>query len=187
MQQERTLIAKAIVMGMVAFVVGLAAAIVTVPLCRSILLSNGIQVLPVTLFTELRVIFGTGALLAVVAVFSLALGALFRSRVVAVTVSIVAVVVPYILANLLPFDMSQWLLRLTPAAGFAIQQSMHKYQQVIGAYVPQNGYYPLTPWAGFAVLCGYTALTIGLAVIMMHRRNATACEVEEAGQCTRHQ
>lgn len=168
-RQERVLAAKAIVMGTVTFVAVLAAAIVTVSLCTPILLSNGIHVLPVTLFTELRVILGTAALLAVVAIFSLALAALFRRRVVAVIASITAVVLPYILANVLPLGVSRWLLKLTPAAGFAIQQSLTEYPQVIGAYVPQMGYYPLTPWTGFAVLCGYTALAFGLAVFMLQR------------------
>nr|WP_223285262.1 hypothetical protein [Paenibacillus sp. PL91] len=168
-RQERVLAAKAIVMGTVTFVAGLAAAIVAVSLCTPILLSNGIHVLPVTLFTELRVILGTAAFLAVVAIFSLALAALFRRRVVAVIASITAVVLPYILANVLHLGVSRWLLKLTPAAGFAIQQSLTEYPQVIGAYVPQMGYYPLTPWTGFAVLCGYTALAFGLAVFMLQR------------------
>jgi hypothetical protein len=168
-QQKRVLVAKAIVMGTVTFVVGLAAAIVTVSLCKPILLSNGIQILPVTLFTELRVILGTATLLAVVAIFSLALASLFQHRIVAVIASIAAVVLPYILANVLPLGASQWLLKLTPAAGFAIQQSMKEYPHVIGAYVPLMGYYPLTPWAGFAVLCGYTVLAFSLAVFMLQR------------------
>jgi ABC-type transport system involved in multi-copper enzyme maturation permease subunit len=64
------------------------------------------------------------------------------------------------------------LLRLTPAAGFAIQQSIPAYPQVIGLYTPQAGYYPLAPWVGFAVLCGYTALALGLAVFRLPRRDA---------------
>ena len=63
----------------------------------------------------------------------------------------------------------EWL-RLTPAAGFAIQQSIPKYPQVIGLYVPLASFYPLEPWAGFAVLCGYTALALGLAIFLLRRR-----------------
>jgi ABC-type transport system involved in multi-copper enzyme maturation permease subunit len=43
---------------------------------------------------------------------------------------------------------------------------------VIGLYTPQAGYYPLAPWAGFAVLCGYTALALGLAAFLLRRRDA---------------
>ena len=57
-----------------------------------------------------------------------------RRRIAAVTAGIVLTVVPFLLAvvNLAPEAWSQWLLRLTPAAGFAIQQSIPQYSQVIG-------------------------------------------------------
>ncbi len=91
--------------------------------------------------------------------------ALFRRSVTAVVASIALVVLPMILtfANVLTLDVSQWLLRLTPAAGFAVQHSIPEYPHVIGAYFPKFGYYPLAPWAGFAALCGYTAIALGLA------------------------
>jgi ABC-type transport system involved in multi-copper enzyme maturation permease subunit len=189
-RRDRVLAAKAIVIGTVSFVAGLAAAIVVIPISRQILLSNGVHILPVTLFTELRVIFGTAALLAVTAIFALALAALFRRSVVAVTTSIAVIVLSYILANFLPLGVSQWLLRLTPAAGFAIQQSIPEYPQVIGLYVPQAGYYPLAPWAGFAVLCGYTALALGLAVFRLQtgtQQAETGCEMNDAAYRSRHQ
>jgi len=31
---------------------------------------------------------------------------------------------------------------------------------------------PAVPWAGFGVLCGYTALALGLAVVVLSRRDA---------------
>ncbi len=49
----------------------------------------------------------------------------------------------------------------TLTAAFAVQQPYPAYPQVAMQYTPQNGYYPLAPWAGFAVLCGWTALTLG--------------------------
>jgi ABC-type transport system involved in multi-copper enzyme maturation permease subunit len=33
-------------------------------------------------------------------------------------------------------------------------------------------FYPLEPWAGFAVLCAYTALALGLATFLLRRRDA---------------
>ncbi|GGD88514.1 hypothetical protein [Paenibacillus nasutitermitis] len=171
--QVRVLVAKAVVTGTVTFIAGLAAAIVTVLLCKPVLLSNGIQTLPVTLLTELRVIVGTAALLAAAAVFALALVVLFRRRVPAVIVSFSLVVLPLILTftNVITVDLSQWLLRLTPAAGFAIQQSIPEYLHVIGPYIPNSGYYPLAPWVGLAVLCGYSALALGLAIFKLHGRD----------------
>ncbi len=35
-----------------------------------------------------------------------------------------------------------------------------------------SGYYPLVPWAGFAVLCGYAAVALGLAACLLRRRDA---------------
>ena len=35
-----------------------------------------------------------------------------------------------------------------------------------------RGYYPLEPWAGFAVLCGSTALAMAPAAVLLRRRDA---------------
>ena len=40
------------------------------------------------------------------------------------------------------------------------------------AYTPANGYFPLAPWAGFAVLCAYVALALGVAALLLRRRDA---------------
>jgi hypothetical protein len=177
----RVLAAKAIVIGAVTFVAGLAAAIVVVPLGVHILRSNGNDLLPVTLLTKLRVVVGTAALLALIAILALALGAILRRRLAAVAAALAVIVVPYLVAIVLVLPVgesqweprltaSRWLLQLTPAAGFAIQQSIPEYAHVYGPYTVGFGYYPLTPWAGFAVLCGYTALALGLAGFLLRRR-----------------
>jgi ABC-type transport system involved in multi-copper enzyme maturation permease subunit len=173
-RRARVLAAKAMVAGTVTFIVGLAAADVAVPIGTHILRANGNYVLPVTPLTELRVVVGTAALLAVAAVLALALGAVLRRSVAAVTAAIVVIVLPYVLAtaSVLPLAAAQWLLRLTPAAGFAIQQSIPAYPQVTSLYTPQTGYYPLAPWAGLAVLCAYAAVALGLAVFLLRRRDA---------------
>ncbi|GAA0966704.1 hypothetical protein GCM10009555_009240 [Acrocarpospora macrocephala] len=173
-RRGRVLVAKSLVIGVVTFVVGLIAAVIAVPLCSRILRANGNQLLPVSTSTELRVVAGTAALLAVAAVLALAIGALIRRSAVAVITAIAVIVVPHVLttASVLPAELSQWLLRVTPAAAFAIQQSIPEYSQVEGHYVPQMGYYPLAPWAGFAVLCAYALLALGLAVLLLRRRDA---------------
>jgi ABC-type transport system involved in multi-copper enzyme maturation permease subunit len=170
----RVLAAKAVVIGSVTFVAGLLATALAVPLAERILRANGNHIFPVTPLTELRVMVGTAALLAVAAVLALALGAMLRRSAVAVTAVIVAIILPYVLAvgAGLPAGVSQWLLRLTPAAAFAIQQSLPQYPQVTAAYTPSDGYFPLAPWAGFVVLCGYAALALGLAVHLLRRRDA---------------
>ena len=86
----------------------------------------------------MRVIVGTAALLALAAVFALAVGAVLRRSAGAVTVVIAAIVLPYFLAvaSVLPTGAGQWLLRITPAAAFAIQQTVTQYPQVAGHLPP---------------------------------------------------
>jgi ABC-type transport system involved in multi-copper enzyme maturation permease subunit len=172
-RRGRVLAAKAIVIGSTTFVAGLAAAAVTVSLGEWILRANGNSLFPVTSLTEVRVVAGTAALLAVTAVLALAVGTVVRRGATAVVAVIVAIVVPYVLAIAAPVpeSVAEWLLRLTPAAGFAVQQSLPQYPQVIAAYTPLGGFYPLEPGAGFVVLCGYTALALGLAVFVLRRRD----------------
>jgi ABC-type transport system involved in multi-copper enzyme maturation permease subunit len=128
----------------------------------------------VTSLTELRVIAGTAALLAVAAVLALAIGTALRRSAGAVTAVIVVIVLPYILgtADVLPVGAENWLLRVTPAAAFAIQQSVPQYPQVTASYTPTAGYFPLAPWAGLAVLCAWAALALGLALYLLRRRDA---------------
>ena len=59
------------------------------------------------------------------------------------------------------------------SAGSGIIVATGAFDHVVSAsYTPANGYFPLAPWAGFAVLCGYAALALGLAVIRLRRRDA---------------
>ena len=172
-RRGRVLAAKAIVIGSATLLAGLAGSIAAVVAGEWLLRSNGNFILPVSTFTEVRVVAGTAALLAVAAVLALALGALLRSSAVAVTAVIGAVVLPYLLAIIvLPVGAADWVLRLTPAAAFAIQQTTPAYHQVSAPYTPGNGFFPLAPWAGFVVLCGYTVIALGLAAVVVRRRDA---------------
>lgn len=173
-RRGRMLVAKALTIGTVTFVAGLAATAITLTFGTQILRANGNYILPVSRLTEVRVVVGTAALLAVAAVLALALGALFRRSVGGVVTAIVLIVVPHVLAttSVLPDTAARWLLRLTPAAGFAIQQSIPEYAHVLGHYAPIAGFYPLAPWVGFAVPVGYAALALGLAVVQLRRRDA---------------
>lgn len=173
-RRGRALAAKAVVLGGVTFAAGLVAALIAVVVITQLRRSQGGVVLPVSLLTEIRVIVGTAALLALAAVFALAVGTILRRSAVALTVAIVLTVLPYLLAvaSVLPAGPAQWLLRITPAAGFAITQSTPEYPQVDTAYLPSVGFFPLAPWAGFAVLCVWTALALGLANYRLQRRDA---------------
>ncbi len=173
--RAQVLAAKAVVVGAVTFAAGLAGGAGAVVFGTALLRSNGNFILPVSALTEVRVLAGTAALLAVVAVLAVAVGAILRSGAAAVTVLIAGIVLPYLLAialPVLPASAADWLLRVTPVAGFAIEQTVQRYAQVAANYAPKNGYYPLPPWAGFAVLCAWAALAFGLAVVLLRRRDA---------------
>ena len=73
---------------------------------------------------------------------------------------------------MLPAGAADWLLRVTPAAGFAIQQSHPAVPAGHAVYSPANGYYPLAPWAGFAVLCAWAAARPGPGRVLLRRRDA---------------
>jgi hypothetical protein len=172
--RSRVLIAKAVVIGAVAFVVGAAAAAVSIPLGNHILRVNGNFVYPVSALTDARVILGTGALVALAAVLALALGAALRRGAGAVTAVIALIVVPYVLAfaSALPAGASQWLMRVTPAGAFAVEQTLPAYHQVSYLYTPAEGFYPLAPGAGLAVLATYALVALLVANRVLRTRDA---------------
>jgi hypothetical protein len=169
----QVLAAKAVVGGAVAFVTGLVASVIAIAIGVPLETSQGQVVLPVSALTEARVVIGTAALLAVAAVLAVALGGALRRSAAAVTLAIVTVVLPFLLTalKLFPPAIGSWLLRVTPAAGLAIQQSIPRYPQVATTNSPAGGYYPLPPFAGFAVLCCWAAAALALAYFLMRRRD----------------
>jgi ABC-type transport system involved in multi-copper enzyme maturation permease subunit len=173
-RRGRVLAAKAIVLASAAFVTGLVAAAAAV-IFGAQLARGRVYVFPVSGLTELRMVVGTAALVAVVAVLALAVGTMLRRSAAAVTLVIVAIVLPYLLGvvSVLPAAAADWVLRITPAAAFAVQQAVPQYSQVTAQYSPRagGGYFPLAPWAGFAVLCGWAALAVALAVVLLRRRD----------------
>jgi ABC-type transport system involved in multi-copper enzyme maturation permease subunit len=170
----RVLAAKAIVIGSAAFVAGLAAAAGAVGIGTDIAHSNGTALFPEPWPTQLRIIVGTAALIAVAAVFTLAIATMVRRSATAILVVIVTIVIPFVLSAPpgIPTGLADWLLRITPAAAFALQQPAPQYYQVQAIYIPSSGYFPLAPWAGFAVLCGWTVLALAGAAYLLSRRDA---------------
>jgi ABC-type transport system involved in multi-copper enzyme maturation permease subunit len=173
-RRGEVLAAKAIVAGLAAFAVGLITCVVAIMLGVPRERTEGLFVLPVPALTEVRVIVGTAAMFALIAVIAVALGAVLRQSAVTITVVLAAVVLPFLLAvtGVLPAGPADWLLRLTPAAGYAIEQSIPRYSQVSGVYSPAGGQYPLSPLAGLAVLMAWAAAAYVLALILIRRRDA---------------
>jgi ABC-type transport system involved in multi-copper enzyme maturation permease subunit len=181
-RRGRLLAAKAIAIGAVGFIAGLAAATLALAADTPLLRRAGGLEWPVSLLTEVRMVAGTGALLAVAAVLALAIGTIVRRSAPAVAIVIVVIIIPYLLAfNPLPGSQPQgsgpgggggWPLEITPAAALSLQQAVPQFHQLIAVYPLQNGYYPLAPWAGLAVECAWAAAALGLAYYLLRRRDA---------------
>jgi hypothetical protein len=175
-RRGRVLAAKAIVIGAVTFVAGLVGAAIAVPIAEHKLNSGGwvSSVFPVWSLTSahgLQIVVGTAGLLAVAAILALSAGAVLRRSAGAITAVVVLVIVPLILGVVLPQGPASWLLRLTPAAAFGLQQGTPRYPQVMHTCEPYNGCFPLAPWTGFAVACVWALAALGLAMYLLRRRD----------------
>ena len=174
-RRGRVLAAKACVIGLVAFAAGLAGTAVAVPLGQRVLRSRGVYLPPVTALTEARVIAGTAVALAACAVLAVAVGVIARRGAAAVAVVTALIVAPYVLTvpvPVLPLGAADWLMRVTPAAAFAVEQTVTRYPQVDDVYAPAYGYFPLAPWAGLAVLLAWAAAALTVAYVLLARRDA---------------
>ncbi len=176
-RRGRVLAAKAIVIGSVTFVAGLAGAAIALPIAEHKLHSVGwaSSVYPVWSLTSghgLQIVVGSAGLLAVAAILALSAGTVLRRSAGAITTVVVLVIVPLILATVLPQDYADWLLRLTPAAAFGVQQGIPQYSQVMHVCQPYDGCFPLAPWTGLAVAVAWAAAALGLAIYQLRRRDA---------------
>ncbi|GAA1583081.1 hypothetical protein GCM10009789_41070 [Kribbella sancticallisti] len=159
-RRGRVLAAKAVVLGGATFAAGLVASFGAFLLAQPILESNGFEASSLSDWPVLRAIIGTAALVALVAVLSLAVGVILRHSAAAITAVVLLLFVPQILGSGLPLSAALWLGRVTPAAGFSIQQTVEQYDTAIG------------PWAGLGVLCAYVAAALAAAYWLLRRRDA---------------
>jgi hypothetical protein len=176
-RRGRVLAAKAIVIGAVTFVAGLVGAAVALLIAERKLHSGGwvSSVYPVWALTSghgLQIVVGTAGLLAVAAILALSAGAVLRRSAAAITAVVALMIIPVILGVILPQDAAVWVLRLTPASAFGLQQGTPQYSQVMHACMPYNGCFPLAPWNGFLVACVWALAGLGLAVYVLRRRDA---------------
>jgi ABC-2 type transport system permease protein len=106
-----------------------------------------------------RIVFGSALVLVVTAVFGFAVGALLRSTAAGITTVVGVFFVVPVLAGQLP-DNEANLARFLPSnAGDALWNV---------------GFSPvtMTPWTGFALLCGVTAALVAAAAWRLHRDDA---------------
>ncbi len=159
-RRARVLAAKALVIGGASLAAGLVASFGAFLLSGPVLRARGLIAPSLLDGPSLRAVIGTAVLLAVVAVLSLAVATITRRTALAITVVLLGLLVPQLVATGLPASVAVWVERLAPAAGFAIQQTVHRYDTAIA------------PLAGLAVLCGYTALALAAATWRLRARDA---------------
>ena len=142
------------------FSVSLAASFISFFLGQALLSSHHLGV-PVTAHDALRSVIGAALYLTVAGLIGLALGALLRHTAAGITTFAAVFFVIPLLATLLPASISDHLAQYLPSnAGDAIWGG--------AALVPN----PLSPWTGFALLCGYAAILIGAGAWRLRRSDA---------------
>ncbi len=109
----------------------------------------------------LRAVIGSGLYLAVLGLFALAVGGLVRHTAAAITgvVGFVLVLAP--LAQLLPGSFGKHVHAWLPSEAGRLIAQAH-----------QGPHDLLTPWQGFGVFCGWTAVLLGAAAYLLRRRDA---------------
>jgi hypothetical protein len=167
-RRGRVLAAKAIVAGSLTFAAGATATALAEAITRHVLAANGSYLFPQSGPDLARVILGTGFLLEFAAALAVALGTMLRRGAMTIAAGIVLLVLPGILGS----QSGNWLMRFTPTAAFAIQATLPRSSLVTSAYTPPNGYFPVSPWAGLAVLAAYTAVALAAATWLLRRRGA---------------
>jgi ABC-type transport system involved in multi-copper enzyme maturation permease subunit len=108
-----------------------------------------------------RAVAGAGFFLAVLGLFSMAIGTLMRHTAGAISTVIGVIFVLPIVAAFLPGSWGQHIHDYLPStAGTMITQAHQGLHQV------------LTPWQGFGVFCAETAILLAAAFYFLKRRDA---------------
>jgi ABC-2 type transport system permease protein len=150
--------AKAVVFGAVAFVVSEVLGFVSFVIAQAIIGHH----LPESLHNAatFRAVFGVGLYLAVLGLFSLAVGALIRHTAATITVVVGFVIVFGGVVRVIPGSAGAHISAYLPAnAGLMITQAHQQADDL------------LSPWQGFGVLCLWTAVLLGAAAWLLRRRD----------------
>jgi hypothetical protein len=176
-RRGRVILAKAIVIGAVSFGAGLVGAAIALTITGPKLRSHGwtppiYPLVSLGTGTGLRIVLGTAVMLALAAVFILAVAVMLRRSVGVITVGIALFVGPWLVAAAASQSVGAFLLRVTPFAATAVQQGVQHYPQSSAVCLASHGCYPLAPWDGVAVLAVWTVAALAAAWFVVRRRDA---------------
>jgi ABC-2 type transport system permease protein len=152
--------AKLIVLAGLVLPVTLLCAVVDFFAATAIESSRGGSVISLTDPGVLRTVVGTSLYLTVVVIIGLALGALLRRTAAALSVFAAVFFVVPIVVGALPHKITGFAPYLPSNAGGVLWGN------------PLTTAHALSPWAGFAVLCGYAVVLTALAAWRLRRRDA---------------
>jgi ABC-type transport system involved in multi-copper enzyme maturation permease subunit len=108
-----------------------------------------------------RSVVGAALYLTVAGITALALGALMRNTAAAITTFVAVYFVIPPMTNLLPRSLTDHFVQYLPSNAGAVLMD--------GTFGIAH---PLTPWTGFAVMCGFAAVLVGLAARRLRRADA---------------
>jgi ABC-2 type transport system permease protein len=163
MPRRGTLIAaKAMVFGAVALVSSLIICFASFFIGQAIMSSHHIS----TTLSQpgvLRAVIGGALFLTACGLLAFGIGLILRHSAGAISAAVVLLFVVSILIHLLPqswqIDVDKWMPAVAGSQVWTV--------------VPSNGPVPnFSPWAGFAVLCGYAAVAIAAGRYLFRKRNA---------------
>jgi ABC-type transport system involved in multi-copper enzyme maturation permease subunit len=151
--------AKSTVFGAVALVTMTLASFIAFFATQAVLTTHQLQT-TISQPGVLRAVIGSGLYLTVIALLSVAIGTLLRNTAAAITTVVGLLMLLPALIDLLPSSISQHILPYLPSRAGSALTWVHQ----------QPGY--LSPWAGFAVLCGYAVVAMAGAAYVLKRRDA---------------
>jgi ABC-2 type transport system permease protein len=161
-RRRQVLAAKVAIVGALVAVVSVVATVGAFYAGQALLRGNGYTFdngYPAASLTDgetLRMVALAAAYLVLLTLLSLGAAAILRDTAAAISVVLGVLFVPWIVGGLLPQDLANGFQEATPMAGIAAQEN--------GA--------PISPWAGFAVTVGWTAVALLVALWLIRRRDA---------------
>jgi hypothetical protein len=170
-RRARVLAAKALVLGVVSFGIGLVACLFAFLVAQPLLRDGGFAppAFPPPALTDppvLRAMVLSAAFLAAIAMFGVGVGTMLRHTAGAVTTAIALLVLPIFVASAVPAGLAKWIMLLTPTGGLAAQRAK---PPTLALTEPWS---MIGPWAGLGVACAYAAGSLLVGAWLLRRRDA---------------
>jgi hypothetical protein len=173
-RRRTVLSAKAVVVGTAVLGAGLVATVASYLAGQSILPGNGFTAAngypPASLadWPTLRAVLGSAVYLALLALLSLAAGAILRHTAAAVSTMLGLLFVPLVALTFLPGDLWEPVQRFAPmTAGLAVQSTTGSLELIAGRAAR-----PVGAWAGLGMLAAEAAVALLAAAWLIGRRDA---------------